>query len=619
MPIYKESEPELADLFRNRAPLKLTGYEADPIKEMVALLNRHLAGGVPSMGSVLPAMFNLNGKPFSLEDHFYFEPFFKTRLPRTIVWKTARQVGKTQSMAMQGTMISAMQPHFTTIYVTPLFEMIRRFSSYYVKSAITESPMRTLWTDTFSENSVLSKTFRNGSKMIVTYAGTDCKRVRGASGNRLGYDERQDLDPEHLSIIGETISHSEFGEMVQITGTPKTAENLLELDWQRSSQAEWHIPCDACHHENIPALNYDLEAMLGPAHPDISKRRPGVICAKCQAPIQPRNGFWRHRYPELRHINEGYHVPQCIVPLHYENRDNWIRLLDKQRRYAPYRFWNEVCGETYDLGTRIISLSDLQRAAVLAHHTGTSRESLDAARALLHQYVDVVLACDWGGAGAKEVSYTALAVLGLLPNGHIDVIWGHRSLTPADHIGEAELCLKIFTIFRCTRLVHDFGGAGSFREKYILDAGVPLERIVPIAYVRASSAGLMQHKPATDRLPRDYWTLDKARSLDMTIQMIKQGRICFFQDDWKSPEDPGVLRDFLALTEDRISARFGKDIYTIIREASKPDDFAQAVNIGCCALWHAHGAWPRDVHDAKYTLSGDALAALEPNDAPEYW
>ena len=34
------------------------------------------------------------------------------------------------------------------------------------------------------------------------------------------------------------------------------------------------------------------------------------------------------------------------------------------------------------------------------------------------------------------------------------------------------------------------------------------------------------------------------------------------------------------------------DIYKVGRQPGFPDDFAHAVNYGCCALWNAHDAWP---------------------------
>jgi hypothetical protein len=199
---------------------------------------------------------------------------------------------------------------------------------------------------------------------------------------------------------------------------------------------------------------------------------------------------------------------------------------------------------------------------------------------------------DWGGGGEDEISLTALAVLGLLPDGQIHVLWGRRLMTPHDSIGEADICLMVFKQFKCHMLAHDYSGAGSVREGYLVNSRLPLDRIVPIAYVRASAANIINYKQATNIHPRNYYTVDKTRSLLLTCAMIKFRRIKFFKFDRLDDENPGLISDFLGLVENKIATKRTSDIYTIQRHATLPDDFAQAVNIGCCALWHSESKWP---------------------------
>jgi hypothetical protein len=62
-----------------------------------------------------------------------------------------------------------------------------------------------------------------------------------------------------------------------------------------------------------------------------------------------------------------------------------------------------------------------------------------------------------------------------------------------------------------------------------------------------------------------------------------------------------LMDDFLALVENKIPSAHGSDVYTIQRNPLLSDDFAQAVNIGCCALWHMNSAWPNFSHlEAKW-------------------
>ena len=121
------------------------------------------------------------------------------------------------SLASHGVMIANCIPYFRILYVTPLYEQIRRFSNNYVRTFIDRSPIKSLWSGTNTENSVLQRSFKNLSMMIFSFALMDADRVRGVSCDCINYDEVQDLDPDHMPIIRETMSHSAYG-MEKFTG-----------------------------------------------------------------------------------------------------------------------------------------------------------------------------------------------------------------------------------------------------------------------------------------------------------------------------------------------------------------------------------------------------------------
>jgi hypothetical protein len=307
-------------------------------------------------------------------------------------------------------------------------------------------------------------------------------------------------------------------------------------------------------------------------------------------------------------------MPQQIMPMHYGNREKWATLLGKRagKGNTPLNvFYNEVCAESFDTGSRLITLTELQAAASLPWPNEEQ-----AAADNLHEYTHRVLACDWGGGGEDRVSYTCLAVLGMRPDGKIDVIWGHRSLTPHDHQGEAALVLRAMERFQCMVLAHDYTGAGSLRETFVIQAGVPYDRVINIAYVRAAmSARIMVMKPPTKLNPRPYWQVDKSRSLLLVCNQIRNQWIRFFKWDRVSNDDKGLISDFLALVDEKVDSRIGKDVYTVTRDPNLSDDFAQAVNIGCCALWHMTEKWPNVAEIMAMRASPLALHAMEPPDA----
>jgi hypothetical protein len=418
------------------------------------------------------------------------------------------------------------------------------------------------------------------------------------------------LDKSFLPIIRETMSGSEYGGCEAYAGTPTSLENTVEMLWQDSSQAEWCIPCSHCNKLNVPALNRDLEGMVGPWHASISLSHPAIVCAQCRKPVHPPQGRWIHDYPEKRWTFAGYHIPQIIMPTHYGDREKWSVLLGKQmgKGSTPINvFYNEVCAESYDTGSRLVTLTELRAASVLPWSC-----TIDQATKKIHNYKFRVLACDWGGGGANGISLTKMAVLGMLPNGKIHVIWGHQSMTPHDHIHEGRLVLAAINKFQCHQFVHDYSGAGSVRETVVNQAGWPLDRIIPISYIRAASGDIMKFHEATEQHPRNYWVVDKSRSLMYTCQYIKMGWLQFFRDDYEDADNPGLIRDFLALVDEKVDSRLGQDHFLITRDPNMSDDFAQAVNIGCCALWRMSGKWPNLAQLAQLKVSQAMLNRLSP-------
>jgi hypothetical protein len=152
--------------------------------------------------------------------------------------------------------------------------------------------------------------------------------------------------------------------------------------------------------------------------------------------------------------------------------------------------------------------------------------------------------------------------------------------------------MKYSDLFQCEFVAHDYTGAGTVRETVMVQAGFNLDRVLAMRLVRSASQDLMVYKPPTAINHRAHYSLDKTRSILYTCQAIKLKQVRFFQYDWASQDSPGLISDFLALVENKAESRMGGDIYTITRNTLLSDDFAQAVNIGCAALWHINEAWP---------------------------
>ena len=617
--------------------------DADPSTQQLWKAARKLIqDGVPTLVPLLPLFLHLKGKPFTLKRHFPFEPFYNTILPKKVVLKTGRQVSKSTNLAAQGVINSNCIPHFNTLFITPIFEQIRKFSTNYVRGFIEQSPFKKLWTDQATSGNVLQRGFRNHSEMFFSYAFTDADRTRGINASKLVIDEIQDFDIDLLPVIEETLSGSEEWGLEQFAGTPKTMDNSLQVLWEESSQGEWVIPCGACKRDNVPSLSHDLDLMIGPWHegigalnPDPALKEvrgvPGTLCAnlQCRKPIDPARGRWIHAYPEKLANFAGYHVPQIILPMHYSRSGKWAELVAKQqgrRNTGVNVFYNEVCGESYDTSSKLVSKSELIRAGSLMLPGGNEARAhenkIEHALQVYRDYEYLILVADWGGGGThggkNVISWTVFTIMGRKGSGEIDVIYSHRSRTPHDVDREAALGIRLLNLFKPHYFVHDFNGAGRYREQAIINAGYPFERVIPIWYVPSLAQQIMKFVDVSNINARALYRLDKPRSLVLTCSQIRHGNIKFFKYDGNQPDDSGVMDDFLALKEDKLDSRLGRDVYTIIRESNRADDFAHTVNMGACALWElatiaaGQNLWPNLGVTARFAIDEELMQLLSP-------
>lgn len=568
------------------------------------------AKAIHTLAPALPLLLNLKDGPYSLIDHFAFEELFRFRMPEESVFMTGRQVSKTTSQAADGVLKMNSIPNKTWLYITPLFEQIRRFSTMFVQPFIERSPVKRLWRDTTTVQSVLHRSFKNNSQMIFSFALLNADRIRGISADFLSIDEIQDMNREHIPIIMETLSHSAW-DIRRWTGTPKTLDNTLTGLWLRSSQAEWFIPCTHCTTNghptwNIPSKEFHLDRMLGAWSDDISEMNPATICYKCSGKISPRLGMWRHRYPERRWKCAGYHIPQIIMPLHYSDPDKWSKILAKREGWGNTTeavYYNEVMGEPIDSASKLVTMTELMAVA-----NGGPCDPGNARRKR-RQYRMTVLAVDWGGGGEKGVSFTTVALVGMKYDGKLEVLWGKRLLTPHDHIREAREIKYWWDYFRPMILAHDYTGAGALRETFLIQAGVRPNQMMPCQMVGSARKAICYHVAPTQDHPRHHYRVDKSRSLLLTCAMIKLQALRFFNWDFQSDENRGLIYDFLSLIEEKTQTMAAGELYRIDRVEDGTDDFAQAVNLGCVALWYRLKAWPNLAEIAEMADMGESAAA----------
>lgn len=590
----------------------------DAITAVTQAIEKMEASGSRSYVPLLPAIFALNGQPYDITRNFaVLEPLFRRDLPRRSIVMGCRQFGKSQSKAKRRVLLSWLRPYTTSLIVTPLYETVRRFSQNYVKPTILESPLRREFCRPDQEGSVLQRDFRNESKLIFTYALLDCDRARGIPADVVDYDELQDMNVDFLPVINAALNGPLSLKIEDYSGTPKTTDNTCAKVFSQSSQAEWVTKCPhgGCGHLNIPSLEYDLLAMIGPAHRNVSEKEPGTLCAKCRKPINPRFGRWWHKKPGLVDQFPGIRVPQLALPGCFANPNGWADFVGASqgaRGISTAAFLNEWCGEPYDIGTKIITEAELRRSCCLPWDNKASQAVSER-----HRYHTRVCSVDWGGGGQEQISWTVITIVGMTYEGGTEVLWSTRVLRALDYRYEAAMIMKAYVDFECHWFTHDYNTAGAGREFLLRNSGLPLDRIIPIRYA-GQSEGLVM-KAATAEHPREWYSASRTWAITMVCEAIRFGVIKMFRYDYKNEDERGVVSDFLALRQQLTSRWTGADIHYIDRDPARPDDFVHTVVYGCLALWHRTGSWPQLANAGGFQLSAEHqhLVAGPSNDGYE--
>jgi len=573
-----------------------------------------------SLVMLLPFFLRLEGKPFNLANHFPLEPLYKYRdVPMDQIMMCGRQVSKSTTLAALGVINGGYQPYLNQLFVTPLFEQIRRFSNNYVRPFIENSPIKSILVgEGFRrDSSVFQRTFANESNMFFTFAFLDAERARGIAADILNIDELQDIDVEFIPILESCLAASHIG-MTQYSGTPKTTDNAMHFKWEQSSQAHWVTKCTSCSDDNIAGIAFGLEKMI---------RKEGFCCKKCGALLNPAAGFYYHMYKDRANNNPGWHIPQTIMPMHYGNPRKWLQLYNKSIRWPKFRFYNEVLGEACDVGSRLVSRTQLMKVANLPW--GMNLDQALNAR-FSRPYASICVGVDWGGGAGGTVkkrrnqliveggstSFTVISIVGFAPNSYLpELIYSERLAIDLAPTREGERIIELYHKFQANMLAHDYGGAGFLRETMLIQAGFPVDRIMPCTYTHQPRRSIIEWHGPSETNPRSYYALDKSRSLQLMCAVINSDQIRFPQ--WPAGNDDGtpvLYEDFLSLIENRKERDVGSDMVLISKNPKQPDDFCHSLNLACTAGWYTSQVYPLLASKYGISMGSEFELSQEPRD-----
>lgn len=543
--------------------------------------------------SPLIGLFRYERKPMTLDGHFMFLPLFSLERPRYLTLQTGRQVSKSFTSAEVSFLTTGMIESFNSIYIAPRYEQIKRFNSQVLYPLMKASPATPLLIDKEGAHSIEMKTFLNGNTLTLAHSYLNPDSVRGLTNcGSLQTDEAQDVNPDFLPVFESTTDASKYG-CIQVSGTPKTSDTLLTLQFSKSSQCHWAIKCAHCGKWNIADIDEQLIKMIG---------KEGLSCAFCGKILDPRTGGWLPKFPERQRFHAGYHVPQIILPMHCENKTKWAVLRSKQAEWDKARFYNEIIGVECDEAVKLLSMDDLVKAQ------GPWENTLESAAKLSKEFTYIFVGVDWSGGGGG-FSRTAIAVIGKKVGQRDTCVLFLETLphgfTPEE---EADRVAEVYARVGAKMLAHDYTGAGFVRESVLIGRHPYLkDHIYPFAYVFRTGKQLVTYQESGSRKSAN---VDKTRSLLLTFNSIRSGLLRVPKFNPASPKEPIIEMLNIVERPQEFSKASIKDVYILQRAAGRYDDAAHAVNIGYIALCDLTEDWPSFSMDPKYEMSDAALNAI---------
>jgi len=517
---------------------------------------------------LLPMLFRMKGKPFSLKNREQFSVLFSKEMTRETIVLSGRQLGKSSSLSRSEIFNLLSIPEFQMLYVAPLQEQTRRYSDLYINEAIQSCPLAQSlqaknMAGVLSDAKIISatghKTFANGSGLQLTYAKTSADRARGIMADMIDFDEIQDQSGETLPIIQESLTSSERYGCSRYTGTAKVVENLIEAKWQQSSQCEWVMKCSHCSYHNIPNLDGKVLNMI---------QADGMHCIHCGKKLNVVEGQWIPAYPNRMKSFRGYHIPQVICPFIVNNRNNWDKLLHKLMNGVLATFIQENLGISYSVGQRLLTQADIVKQCCLPD-IKTLQEDLG-------RYSYTVMGVDWGGAELQ--SFTVTTVIGIRPDGRIDVLWAkrYRGFDPDEQLVDIA---KTCRFYNCAAVAADLGMGMDKNLILTKRFGLPM---VQMMYTRQNKLfGKNRSAGATNRV--QCWTIDKVMALDVLFLSIKNGRI-FFPKTGMEAFTPDLLSPYETTTDVG-----GLEHRLYLRSEGQPDDFCHALCFASMAAMRLMG------------------------------
>lgn len=400
----------------------------------------------------------------------------------------------------------------------------------------------------------------------ITYAGMEevwdiqTERFHTFFANGFAVHNCQNMDPDIIPELLYVQTMSKTPSTIY-AGTALSVDTLLEEKWSESSQGMWHVRAgDGAHWLNM----YDRDTLL-----KVCDNPQGPTCPYTGKKLNVTDGCYIHGNQQALAAGDiGIHVPQCIIPDIAYDPVQWGKVYRRIKRDDFKKVLQECFGIAVAEGSREISENDLIRLCVL---TDTKEQLMAKCRSGYYRLI--VSGCDWGGSDYNQAiksktSYTVHCIIGVAPDGGIDILhWRRHSGMNYPEI--AQIIINEHNAWGAQAIASDFGVGMAYNME--LRNSIPFDKHFIMGYVGPMSAPLAE--PKGQHMPNQL-SLNRTEALTNVFKDIKNPVLKIRCRNWDDMAP--FLTDFLNMYRLPIEMPGGANTFKYVRSSTKADDALHA-------------------------------------------
>lgn len=514
-----------------------------------------------NLGILLPLFYPnmIEGSPLNMMRRPFGFMMTQMRVGGYTAIRGSRQIAKSTNLIARQMLKSFLFPRFQSMYICPHPHHKKTYADRF-RQMEAECPYMDIVFKKGStfRNNLYFKEYPLGGVTHLVNCLSDVSQARSKTTDELLYDEYQLFDMTLEEDIEPCQSVSKV-PMTVYAGTSTTVDSPLEYRYQEGSQHTW----------KVKSPNGKDWIDFGDADEIIKCIKPeGLTCPYSSKPLDVASGHFTPTFKDRWMYGDvSIHVPQMIIADKISDPLEWEKIFKAFHGIDRNSFLEEYCGIPSEMGSREITEKDLRDICVL----GSKASVFEKVKKGYYQLI--VSGNDWGGSDhlahikKSRVSFTAHSMLGLAPDGKVDIL--HMRNYPGMNYDEitADIANR-HKEHQGQAMAADAAGGQVYLNNFdrLLNHKTNF-RFNYHAHVHKLVS--MPHEGSAN-----HFTLNKHESISQMFKAIKDGHIrCY---DWEEAQPR--LSEMLNIQRVLIDPQAGPSKFHYHMTPRNPDDTVQSIN-----------------------------------------